>query len=147
MRKWVDWMPHLTYWVEGGKPDPKVDFPSDWEVCGFPPPDPFARSSNEKRPGHTTLAMPMYRVEEPIRELEHVCSFLERMPVDELTNWLSLQDRYISLSFADPEVHAANLETVGLHIPGPLLRRLGALRLRTMFGFHPRAEVILNYFY
>jgi hypothetical protein len=147
MRTSVDWHPQFVYWVEDGKPDPDVDWPENWEVCGYPHQNPLAYQDKDKRPGKTCLAMPMYRVNEPVDELQRICSFLERMPEEELQKWLALQDRQLTLSCSDPEMDAANMDTVGFNIPGPVLQRVRRLRIRLMIGFHPDADVIQDVIY
>ena len=69
MRSWVDWSPHLAYWVEDGKANPEVDWPEDWEVCGVPDRNPLAFRDEDKRHGHTTLAWAMYNVPDLVEEL------------------------------------------------------------------------------
>lgn len=91
--------------------------------------------------------MPMYRVSDPVEELQRICSFLERMPEEELQKWLALQDRQLTFSCSDPEMNAADMDARGFGIPGPLLQRLRRLRIRLMIGFHPAADVIRNVVY
>jgi hypothetical protein len=124
-----------------------VDWPKDWEVCGVPNRNPFAIKDEDKRPGNITLAMPMYRVLDMVEELQHVCSFLERMPESELEKWLALQDRYVTFSAADPEMDATDVNSRGFAIPGAVLVRVRRLRLRLMVGFHPATDVVHNFFY
>jgi hypothetical protein len=147
MRTWVDWGPHIAYWVEDGKPDPDVDWPEDWEVCGVPDRNPLAGPVEEQQHGQTTLAWAKYRVPDAIIELDRICSFLERMPPEELEKWLALQDRQLSFSCGDPEMDAADMNTRGFAIPGPLLQRVRRLHIRLMIGFHPAAEMIRNVVY
>jgi hypothetical protein len=144
----IDWGPSLVYWVEDGKPDPDVDWPSDWEVCQWPDGDPLEFCNRDKRRhGKTCLAMPMYSVPDPTHELERICSFLERMPDVEREKWLALQDRQLTFSCSDPEIEAAEMERHGFHIPGQVIRRVCTLRLRLMIGFHPASKVISNVIY
>jgi hypothetical protein len=147
MRAWVDWGPHLVYWVEDDKSDPDIDWPKNWEVCRYPNRNPLALRDEDKRPGNVTLAMPMYHVLDMIEELQHICSFLERMPQCELEKWLALQDRQLTFSCSDPEMDAADVNSRGFEIPGPVLLRVRSLRLRLMIGFHPAAEVVWNSIY
>jgi len=147
MRTWVDWGPHLSYWVEDGKPDPDVDWPEDWEVCGVPDRNRWAIRDEDKRDGRTTLAWAMYNVPDLVEELQRICSFLERMPPSELEKWLALQDRQLTFNCADPEMDAADMNTRGFEIPGALVQRVRRLRLRLMIGFHPAADVIRNVIY
>lgn len=144
MRTAVDWGPQLVYWVEDGQPDPHVEWPEDWEVCGSPQKDPLTFGDKDKRRGNICLAMPMYSVEDPVQELQRICSFLERMPDEELQNWLALQDRQLTFRCSDPDMDAATMNTVGFDIPGPVLQRVRRLRIRLMIGFHPAADVIQN---
>ena len=144
----IDWGPSLVYWVEDGKPDPDVDWPDNWEVCQWPDSDPLEFvNRDQRRHGKTLLAMPMYSVSDPIYELEHICSFLERMSTVEREEWMALQDRQLTFSCSDSEIEAAEMESKGFHIPGPVLHRICALRLRLMIGFHPASKVISNVIY
>lgn len=147
MRTWVDWMPHLSYWVEDGKPDPKVNWPENWEVCGWPDRNPIATEGEDRTYGYTTLAMPMYNVLQPIEELDRICAFLERMPQAELEKWLALQDRQLKFSCGEPEMDAADIDACGFQIPGPLIQRIRNLRIQLNIGFHPYAEVIYSGIY
>jgi hypothetical protein len=147
MRTWVDWGIELVYWVEEGKPDPDVDWPKNWEVCGYPQSNPLAIREEDKRPGNVCLAMPMYNVLDPVEELDRICSFLERMPQAELENWNALQDRQLSFGCSDPEMDAADMNKNSFQIPGPLLQRVRRLRIRLMIGFHPAADVMQNVVY
>jgi hypothetical protein len=147
MRTWVDWSPHLSYWVEDGKPDPDVDWPENWEVCGVPDRNPLAIRDEDKRYGQTTLAWAMYNVPDLVDELQRICSFLEKMPESELEKWLALQDRQLTFSCSDPEMEAADMNTRGFAIPGALIQRVRRHRIRLMIGFHPGADVIQNRVY
>jgi hypothetical protein len=42
---------------------------------------------------------------------------------------------------------AADMNTRGFEIPGPVLQRVRHLRIRLMIGFHPAADVIRNVLY
>jgi hypothetical protein len=66
--------------MEDGMPDPQVDWPKNWEVCGYPHNNPVAFREEDKRSGQICLAMPMYGVANLIQEIEHICLFLEQMP-------------------------------------------------------------------
>lgn len=65
----------------------------------------------------------------------------------ELQKWLSLPDRQLTFNCSDPEMDAANMNTAGFYIPGPVLQRVRRLRIRVMIGFHPAADVIQNVIY
>jgi hypothetical protein len=132
----------MAFWVEDGTPDPDVPWPKDWEVCGVPDRNPLALGDEDKRDGITTLAWPMYHVHDPVAELDHICSFLERMPEEELQNWVALQDRQLKFSCGEPEMDAADIDAHGFQIPGPLVQRVRHLRIQLTIGFHPHAEVI-----
>jgi len=148
MRSWVNWGPEIVYWVEDGKPGPDVDWPENWEVCGWPDADPLGfLKREERRHGNTCLAMPMYNVANPVQELEHICGFLERMRESEREKWLGLQDRQLTFSCSDPEIEANEMERLGFHLPGLVLQRVFALRIRLMIGFHPATAVISNVIY
>ena len=147
MRTWADWGPHLSYWVENGKPDPDVDWPENWEVCGVPDRNPLVIRDEDKQEGQTTLAWAMYHVSDPVEEIELICSFLERMPETEFQKWLALPDRQLSFNCSDSEMDAADMNARGFAIPGALLQRVRRLRLRLMIGFHPGAEVIRSVVY
>jgi hypothetical protein len=114
-----NWGFEMGYWLADGEPDPDVPFPKDWEVCGWPSLDPFSLANNDKRHGQTCIAWPRYAVREPISELDATCSFLEKMTLDALATWLSLQDRYIYISCGDPEMdpfryeHSRILASIG----------------------------------
>lgn len=143
----ADFGTELSYWVEDGKPDPVVDWPDNWEVCGVPYPNPFAVREEDKREGRTTLAWPMYCVPDLVAELERICAFLERMPEVEMEKWLGLQDRSLTFSCRDREMDAAEMDAKGFTIPGAALRRARRLRIRLTVGFHPSAAVIRNVAY
>jgi hypothetical protein len=148
MRSEVDWRPEIVYWVEDGEPDPDVDWPSNWEVCGYPHLDPLQIVNRDNvRHGSMCLAMPRYKVPDIVQELEHICSFLERMPDLEREKWLALQDRQLTCSCTDTEIGAADMDSPGFHIPGPLLRRIWRLRIRVMIGFHPASNVTRQVIY
>jgi hypothetical protein len=136
--------PKSPYWVEGGQPDPHVDWPENWKVCGWPDRNPMTTEGEERRHGNTTLAMPMYNVLQPVEELDRICSFLERMPQPELEKWLALQDRQLQISCGEPEMDAADVDARGFQIPGPLIQRIRHLRIQLTIGFHPAAEVIYS---
>jgi len=144
----ADWHPSLVYWVEDGKPGPDVDWPKNWEVCGWPDFDPLDFLNRDKRRhGNTCYAEPMYAVPDLVHELEHICSFLEQMPDVEREKWLALQDRQLTFSCRDPEIEPAEMDREGFYIPGPLLRRVRKLRLRLMIGFHPASKVMSQVIY
>jgi hypothetical protein len=147
MRTWVDWGPHLSYWVEDSKPDPLVDWPDDWEVCGVPNLDPLANRDEHRRHGNTTLAWAMYNVADVVGELQRICSFLEQMPPSELEKWLALQDRLLTFCAADQEMDAADMNIRGFEIPGPFIQRVRNLRLRLMIGIHPTTDVKFGFSY
>ena len=81
----------------------------------------------------------MYRVSDPAVELTAVCQFLENMNPEVLAIWLSLQDRYLSMSCCDTEMDVAELDTRGFLIPPDLIRRIRRLRVRLQVSFHPQA--------
>ena len=134
-----DWSFHMAYWVADGDPEPNVPFPKDWEVCGVPDFDPLAFRPEYNRHGETTLAWTMYDVGDPLSELDAVCRFLEGMSPDAMAIWLSLRDRYLSMSCGDNEMNAAELDTRGFVIPPELIRRIRRLLLRLQVSFHPQA--------
>jgi hypothetical protein len=91
--------------------------------------------------------MPMYHVLHPVEELDRICSFLEWMPQAEFEKWQALQDRQLKFSCSDAEMDAADMNSLGFQIPGPLIERLRRLRIRLMIGFHPGTEVIQSVIY
>lgn len=147
MRTWVDWMPRITFWVEDGQRDPNVDWPENWDVCGWPDRNPMTTESEDRRHGNTTLAMPMYHVHDPLAELDRICSFLERTAQTELEKWPALQDRQLQISCGEPEMDAADVDARGFKIPGTLIQRIRNLRIQLTIGFHPAAEVIFGGIY
>src|SRR5579883_3343531 len=141
------WAPTLAYWVEEGAEHPGVQWPDNWEVCGYSHPNPTAIREEDKRPGNICLTMPMYHVLDPIEELQHICSFLEQMPEPEMERWLALPDRQLTFGCGDPEMDAADMNTRGFQIPGAVIARMRRLQLRVMIGIHPAAKVIGNLIY
>ena len=138
---------HIASWVADGDPAPDVPFPKEWEVCGVPDFDPLAPRHPDRRRGEKTLAWPMYRVSDPAVELAAVCQFLKGMTPDAMAVWLSLQDRYLSMSCGDIEMDAAGLDTRGFIIPPDLIQRIRRLRLRLQVSFHPQVatRIIIDY--
>jgi hypothetical protein len=144
MKTWVDWSPEINFWVEDGKPDPDIPWPDDWEVCGVPDRNPVAIREEDKRDGTTTLAWPMYPGPDLCHELDRICSLLEQISEAGLERWLALPDRHVSFGCSDAEMDAADMDTSGFQIPGPLLQRVRRLRIRLMIGFHPGAAIRYN---
>lgn len=134
--------PTLVFWVEGGRSNPNVDWPEHWKVSAYPHDNPLSLHDTEGRPGTIYVAMPACSTNDPVDELQRICSFLEQMPASELENWLALQDRQLTLSCSDQEMDAANMNTAGFSIPGSVVQRIRRLRIRVMIGFHPATEVI-----
>ena len=77
-------------------------------------------------------------------ELDAVCRFLEQMTAEAMAIWLSMQDRYLSVSCGDIEMDAAELSTRGFFIAPELMQRLRRLKIRLRVSFHPHAGTRMN---
>jgi hypothetical protein len=135
------WMFEMGHCVADGDPEPDVPWPSDWEVCGIPSFDPFLTSNKPKRRGTTCLAWPMYHVADPFLSLAAACLFLEQMTPAALEAWLSLPDRFLSMSCSNTEMDLAQMNTTGFSIPPELIVRIRRLGLRLRVSFHPHTKV------
>ena len=139
-----DWGPGLDYWVPDGEPDPDIPWPDNFEVCGVPDYDPSVFARDPKRHGTHTIALPMFRVDDPVRAIDVFCSVLEQMSPTALEHWYALSDRFLHITAADVDMDASNLESAGFMIPGEVIRRIRKLRLRVQITLHPHAKVTVS---
>jgi len=137
----VDWHPEIVFWTETNQPYPLVDWPKDWEVCGYPQLDSLHHGrAATPREGHLCLAIPRYPVADVAAELENICAFLDRTPEREKEKWLALDDRHVTVSCASKQIEESKMKTEGFHIPGPVLARAFARSTNSWksIGFHSK---------